>query len=54
MRELDRRIWTSDSLTAFVAIFVIVVAWVALFLIGWGVNLLGGFDRIKAWWWTPR
>lgn len=51
MNKWEKRIWTSDTLTGFVAVLVTVVVCSALTLLGWTIDLLGGFDRLKAWWW---
>ena len=50
MKEWERRIWTSDNLTAFVTVLAVAVISAALTLLGWCIDLLGGFDRIKEWW----
>lgn len=51
MNRWQRRIWTSDALTGFVTVLVVAVVSAALTLVGWCINVLGGFDRLKEWWW---
>lgn len=51
MTPWERRIWSNDNLTAFVVVLVTTVVSGALALVGWCINLLGGFERFKAWWW---
>ena len=51
MTPWERKVWDSDNLTAFVLVLVVSAVTGALTLVGWCINLLGGFDRLKAWWW---
>ena len=51
MNQWERKIWSSDNLTAFISVLVVTVVCGALTLLGWCIDLLGGFDRVKAWWW---
>lgn len=51
MTSWERKVWDSDSLTGFVVFLVVSLVSAALTLVGWCINLLGGFEWIKRWWW---